>query len=324
MYNGRVIIDRSETFLAGFQVRNPFGGGSVVERCGNVHFSRGHHLKPHRHSEIEVNCLLGGSLDFLVDRKVHTIRTGSTCIIAPGIMHDWPAGQKSDYHIAYVNLRPAVLKSSGYSVGDITVDTHIQVVQSHPLIESILTELPGLALNSESVYRTAGELLLAPLACLFSKYSSASAIISHGDAIMSTPTARSLQFMRRNLGRILSLEELATHLCLPVTTFHRKFTAEVGESPLAYHRLLRLTAAKQALLLPDATVSDVAKAFGFDSQQNFATAFKKQFAVTPRQWRDSKTSKAPQEILPPEVQVRHAHVREPQTRDTAAQYIEDS
>lgn len=72
------------------------------------------------------------------------------------------------------------------------------------------------------------------------------------------------------------------------TTFRRLFKEETGVCPTEFIRQLRLTTAARILLVTNATVSEVAYEVGFRDDNYFIRAFKKNFGMTPNQYR--KTS----------------------------------
>lgn len=83
----------------------------------------------------------------------------------------------------------------------------------------------------------------------------------------------------------ITLEALAQ--AAGYSPFHciRIFKELTGRTPFDYIRALRLTKAAQTLLESDERVLDVALDSGFDSQDGFARAFARQFAIAPRAYR---------------------------------------
>jgi transcriptional regulator GlxA family with amidase domain len=71
----------------------------------------------------------------------------------------------------------------------------------------------------------------------------------------------------------------APHFC---AQFHR----EVGVPPAAYHRRLRLHAAREELKQPGLTITMVALQFGFSSSQHFSACFQSEFGTSPRHWQN--------------------------------------
>jgi AraC family transcriptional regulator len=100
--------------------------------------------------------------------------------------------------------------------------------------------------------------------------------------------ARVIDFIEDNLGREISLEQLAAVACLSPFHFVRSFRAAMGRTP---HRFLmdRRIARAQALLhVADLPLSQVAEICGFASQAHFTSAFKRVTGTTPGAYRVSR------------------------------------
>ena len=100
---------------------------------------------------------------------------------------------------------------------------------------------------------------------------------------------RAMNFISANLGRDLTLAEIAAAANFSAFHFHRIFTAVTGEPVFAFLRRLRLEwAANRLLGEPQADVTAVALECGFSSSQNFAKAFRARFGTTPSAFRRRK------------------------------------
>lgn len=103
----------------------------------------------------------------------------------------------------------------------------------------------------------------------------------------------SLQFIRNNLDRTLTLEEIAKASHFSSYHFHRIFHALMGETVHEYTSRLRLETTVHLLRFnPEMSITEIAYAMGYSSSANFSKAFKAYFGVTPRQIRqpDSTTN----------------------------------
>jgi AraC family transcriptional regulator len=98
-----------------------------------------------------------------------------------------------------------------------------------------------------------------------------------------------MNFICDNLGRELTLEEIAKSAAFSMFHFHRIFKTVVGETVAEFTRRLRLELAANKLLLHrHAVITDIALNCGFSSSQNFAKAFRQYFGLTPSAYRKSK------------------------------------
>ena len=98
---------------------------------------------------------------------------------------------------------------------------------------------------------------------------------------------RAVDFILRNIGRDLTLDEIAGKACFSKYHFHRIFKAVTGETVSAHIRRLRLEKAANRLSADSGeSITTIALDCGFGSSQNFATAFKRRFGCSPRDFRE--------------------------------------
>ncbi|MEJ8303915.1 AraC family transcriptional regulator [Saccharibacillus sacchari] len=97
--------------------------------------------------------------------------------------------------------------------------------------------------------------------------------------------------VERRLADKIVLDELAEHVHLSKFHLHRLMRAATGMPLMEYIRARRLSASAHDLFerRSGSTVLDTALAYGFDHEQSYIRAFKRQFGVTPAQFRRGTT-----------------------------------
>jgi len=97
--------------------------------------------------------------------------------------------------------------------------------------------------------------------------------------------ARMQAYIEQHIGEPITLLQLAR--CAGYSPFHaaRLFKEEVGKTPFAYIRSLRMTKAALTLRDQNPKVLDVALDFVFDSHEGFTRAFSKAFGITPHKYK---------------------------------------
>ncbi|QPC45891.1 AraC family transcriptional regulator [Mangrovibacillus cuniculi] len=95
----------------------------------------------------------------------------------------------------------------------------------------------------------------------------------------------SLDYIEDHLDEPLSLKWLAEVANFSPFHFHRVFQTMVGESVIEYVRKRRLTVAAEKIYFTNQKIIDIALEVGFSYQESFNRAFKKQFGVSPLQYR---------------------------------------
>lgn len=92
---------------------------------------------------------------------------------------------------------------------------------------------------------------------------------------------KAIETMRAGLAQRITAAELARVSGVPERTLHRQFIAFMGHSPLTHFRLMRLAAARRALLDGVPSVTGVAAQFGFAHFGRFSSDYQRRFGELP-------------------------------------------
>ena len=87
-----------------------------------------------------------------------------------------------------------------------------------------------------------------------------------------------------------SAEALAKEVALSRSAFVERFTALVGMPPIRYLTLWRLETAKLNLREARGTIAQLAHSVGYESEEAFSRAFKREFGLPPARWRDQQST----------------------------------
>ena len=85
-----------------------------------------------------------------------------------------------------------------------------------------------------------------------------------------------------------TVEQFCKEVAMSHSQLHRKLTALTGLSPNKFIRHVRLSKAKVLLQNPELAINAVAYETGFNDPGYFGRVFKKEFGISPSQWKDSK------------------------------------
>ena len=100
---------------------------------------------------------------------------------------------------------------------------------------------------------------------------------------------RALALIHRNFSDPWSVETLAREVGLSRTAFVDRFTALVGMPPIRYLTVWRLQTAKLNLRETQTPIARLAHSVGYESEEAFSRAFKREFGLPPARWRDRRT-----------------------------------
>jgi AraC-like DNA-binding protein len=106
-----------------------------------------------------------------------------------------------------------------------------------------------------------------------------------GRALFDPTVGTALSLIHADPGRAWTLDTLARATQTPRATLTRRFAALTGQSPMAYLTAWRMCLAARRLRDSDATVRQIAKEIGYDSEFAFARAFKRATGSAPGHYR---------------------------------------
>lgn len=107
-------------------------------------------------------------------------------------------------------------------------------------------------------------------------------------------------YMRAHLDEKIQMSELAKGLHLSERNFRKCFTASIGVSPKAYLQAARLEHAKELLRAGEQSISEISEAVGYYSQFQFSRDFKKEYGLTPSDYRGGAESSHAKKIDNPQ------------------------
>ena len=99
---------------------------------------------------------------------------------------------------------------------------------------------------------------------------------------------RALALMHENLSAPWSAEALAREVSMSRSAFVQRFTTLMGMPPIRYLILWQLQTAKLQLREGQKTIGQLAYSVGYESEEAFSRAFKREFGAPPARWRDQQ------------------------------------
>jgi AraC-like DNA-binding protein len=102
---------------------------------------------------------------------------------------------------------------------------------------------------------------------------------------------RALALLHGDISRDWSADELAKAVALSRSAFMERFTTLIGMPPIRYLKTWRLQTARLQLRETAVTIGQLAHAVGYESEEAFSRAFKREFGLAPARWRESELAK---------------------------------
>ncbi|MEU8986198.1 AraC family transcriptional regulator [Streptomyces sp. NPDC048558] len=104
-------------------------------------------------------------------------------------------------------------------------------------------------------------------------------------ALSSLQLETVLSYMRENLGRPVSLDDLASRVSFSRFHFVRCFKAATGSTPYRYLTELRIDMSRKYLESGNDTITRIGQRCGFSGPEHFSRSFRRGMGCTPSQYR---------------------------------------
>jgi AraC-like DNA-binding protein len=243
-----------------------------------------HPYPAHWHEELLVSAITGGA-GYLHHRgSSHRTTAGMLFVIAPGEVHaNYPCDEGCSFRSIYAP--PSVVRNG---VTDLTEqvgafpDVPSGMVGAARILRSFLRLHDALERATTPLYRDS--LLLDFLAHLIG-YNREGSRQQRTLCNESTAVRRAQEFLHEYYAERISLGDLARHVGLSPSYFHRSFCRQTGMPPHAYQTQVRIARAK-SLLSRNWPIAKVASETGFADQSHFTRCFKRFVGVPPGQYSD--------------------------------------
>lgn len=172
-------------------------------------------------------------------------------------------------------IPPAREKLDGPAKGIVVADVDKDLLGAFCRIVEMLDDGEQLAFMGPLIMREIYfRLLTGPLGAHIREF------FTHGT--QSNQITRAVSWLKDNYSRPLAVKDLARHVNMSPTTFHRYFKKVTSVSPLQYQKTLRLHEAQRLMLSGDETAYEAAYAVGYESPTQFSREYKRLFGEPPR------------------------------------------
>ena len=98
---------------------------------------------------------------------------------------------------------------------------------------------------------------------------------------------KAIQYISNHVNQNISVEEVADYLGMERSTLSKKFKRELGFNISSFIMRKKLEEARSLLHYSDRTISEISEYLCFSSQSYFQNVFKKQYGMTPKEYRKS-------------------------------------
>lgn len=248
----------------------------------------------HYHPFYELIHINAGAVRFLLKDTIYTLEKGDTLLVAPREVHHPQLLSDTSCDVTYVYFKTCFIQQEVIEVFRATHSrTTTSFIGTVPTIyQNELSHLFNrLQVESNSIDELSPHFMSLQLSEILLFFMRHSILGCQELEISNTSEADILQatkFIYQNYRRPLSLDEIASVAGLSPTYFSKKFKQVTGIGFKEYLNYIRLKNAAAALYSTNSTITDIALEYGFSDSNYFKDLFKKEYGVSPREYRKGR------------------------------------
>jgi AraC-like DNA-binding protein len=263
--------------------RLPVCADLCVTHTGRFDHVRGHFVtRPQgRPEHILIVCLAGGGTVRL-ESHTHHLRAGHGIVLPPHRAHSYAADVRNPWSLFWFHF-------TGRRAQDYVAALDLEPVHPRFWVQDIAQLAEAFEECYSYVLGGYTDADLIGLSTAFARLLGRCRTLQRSASLRLRRTEdrvlRTLQFMRQNLHRTLTLEEIARHASLSVPHFGTMFRRQLNCPPLEMHIRLRMQRACELLETTDRTVAEIGAALGYDDPLYFSRLFRQKIGQPPTRYR---------------------------------------
>lgn len=256
--------------------------------CVNKNYPR-YEMPFHWHVEYEMIIVKKGHLKLILDGKSFYVNEGESAFISGGVVHGGMPEECEYYCIVFdlaALFKDVALCSKSVAIFLTNADCFTGVYGAERKQSAIMREILYSMQNRDNGYDLNVIGLLWKLLGAFVS----EPVISEGEQINKSQRQKLkdvLSYIRKNIDKNITLEELAQVSGMSPRYFCRVFKSITGRTPIEYVNYYRIETASQMLITTGESVTDIALNCGFNDMSYFSKMFKKLKGISPSKFRQA-------------------------------------
>jgi AraC-like DNA-binding protein len=253
---------------------------------------------PHTHDFIELEIIIDGSADHIVDGKKYEIKKGDVLVMMPSFVHELQNVHNIEHYNFKFDLEKLLLLKT--DVENLSGFKSLFIFQ--PSYKYQRDYIGHMLLDKEqfSNVKMFCELILKEWTCkkggykwvIKSYFLSLITYLSRNfspnipdNLPNSNDIVKTVTFMHENLSQKITLSMLSKMVCISERQYTRIFNKAYGISPIEYLINCRLTLACRIMKNSNKSLTEISTICGFGDKVHFSRLFKKRYNITPGQYR---------------------------------------
>lgn len=239
------------------------------------------------HENVEIIQVVRGHGVITVDTQPLEVNEADTVVINASCLHQFEARDEAlCYHCLIVDR--AFCSANYFDTNQIRFDSHFKDAEIEKLFHNLEEEYPEQAADSPYRTLTVRATVLQIMARLC-RYHSLPDDTPAEDVFLLSCIKQAIGYIRSEIDRTLSLDEVSAFVGLSKFYFAREFRRITGYTFVSYVNMIRCEQAKTLLMEGRLGIGEIGRACGFDNQSYFSRTFREYTGVLPSSYR-KKTS----------------------------------
>ena len=244
-------------------------------------------LMPHWHDEVEIDCVLKGSVYYTVEGTTYRLDQGDAVVVDSGVIHSGRytggnAAGETGATVMTIQINRDVFRYSGYPKPSFEV---FLPREENAEMRAVLMEIKAVYTQRKPYFEVLLNSNVLKLCYFLMNDHAPRKKGMRSPASTNNEIKEALRYIEDHCREKLRLEEVAERLNYNPSYFSRRFHQYTGFTFVEYLNRCRAEVAASMLLESDRSVSDIAMDCGFPNISSFITFFKRQYKITPALYR---------------------------------------
>lgn len=217
-----------------------------------------------------------------INQQIYPVKKNTVLFKRPGdIVHNKYPDYKAQCEFIYFTITPESLSPQfEHILNKIPICT----IADEPFLQLWKKQITEYSGNQTPFIEIQNDLnLIYVLLSLSEKGSSVASPPPHSSH--QTMLFRAVCYMREHLTENISINDVATYIGYSLSHFNYLFKAYTAHTPYSYLTFMRMCEAQKLLLNTNQPISTIADTLNFKNTSKFSEAFKREFQMTPGQFR---------------------------------------
>jgi AraC family transcriptional regulator of arabinose operon len=261
-----------------------FRAGVDVLWIARYDYRKGWALRPHCHDYFQLIHFLSGRGILRIAGRQHVIHGGETLLVKPGEVHSL----RADSLVCTFDVK---FRVAAKRFADLLKTAPALVHWNEPGLVARFENIRQEGERKRHYYREICSAQLQEILYRFLRQHDGTDAPAHPEITPEVPTLDELlqkatSYLRANLGRQLTVREIARELGVSDRLLRMHFQRSLGISPLEHLHAFRIAHAKSLIEFSGYSLKEIARLSGFQNVQHFSRVFKQVANLTPAAWRD--------------------------------------